>query len=85
MKTTTIYEHKTLVFNIRNNKVRPCLLFVTTEMLPNLDGIRAIKITVNGKANPFPFKEAIITDLKVNLDEWLLKHDYVRIGHQYTA
>ena len=82
MKTVSTYVHESNDIKIQN-KIVPCLLFVTTENLPNVDGIKAVKISISGKANPFPFKEAIITDIRQNIDAWLYDRGYIKIG-QYV-
>ena len=80
MKTLKVYRKENSVIKIRPNKTVPCLLFVTMEMFP----MNELKISIRGKENPLPFKEAIIQNTNVDIDLWLYKHGYVEIGRNYV-
>ena len=80
MKTMKTYQHTNKVVTVPyTGQVVPCLLFVTTELTRE-----GLKLSVNGKDNPFPFKEAVITKTTAVIDDWLLKQGYVEIGRIYV-
>lgn len=80
MKTLKVYRKENYVVQIRPNKTVPCLLFVTMEMLQKNE----LKISIRGKENPLPFKEAIIQNINVSIDLWLSQHGYIEIGRHYV-
>lgn len=87
MKKVIIYQKENCVVNathVAQTKV-PCLLFVTMEEV-FLDGnkARATKLSIRGLENPLPFTQAIIPNLKGNIEMWLKLHGYKRIGHTYV-
>lgn len=61
-----------------NKKLVPVLLKVTEERI--LEGWR---VTVSGKVNPFPFKEATITRHGTSLNRWLKDNGWEEIAREH--
>lgn len=74
MEITYIFEHKTTKYLKPNTQEYvPTILIVKTSRSTNIKGTL---ISISGKANPLPFKEAIITNSCVNIIKWIEMHDY---------
>lgn len=78
MKTIRIFQHKTGTYETASGRIEPLILKVVTE--PDARGIR---ISISGKANPFPFKEAVIECLTCSIVPWLDKFGYQKIAEFY--
>lgn len=71
---TYIFEHKTLKYLKPNtHEYVPTILIVKTTLSKDIKGTL---ITIAGKANPLPFKEAVITNSSTSIISWIEMHDY---------
>lgn len=60
------------------------LLFLETERVRIGDSF-ADKVIIRSNSNPLPFKEAIITEIGLPVQDWLLRMGWKKIGHFYKA
>ena len=69
---TYIFEHKTLKYLKPNtHEYVPTILIVKASRSKDIKGTL---ITIAGKANPLPFKKAIITNSSISIIKWIEMH-----------
>ncbi len=78
-KITMVFQHKTDFYRTASGREVPLILKVTTE--ENENGMR---ITINGKHNPLPFKKAIIERSACDIKAWIEKCGYSKIAEFYN-
>lgn len=79
MKKISVYAKALKKVNISENKQAPLLLTVTEEHTKE-----GLKVTLKGKLNPLPFKEAILTNTTVSVRKWLTDLEWIEIKRDYV-
>ena len=78
-KRIIIFQHKTDFYRTASGNIVPLILKVTTE--GNENGMR---ITINGKHNPLPFKKAIVERSACDIKAWIEKCGYSKTAEFYN-
>ena len=82
MKKQMTFTNKELIFKDPSRKFHdervPCLLFITMEPVQG-----GYKVSIQGRENPLPFKEATIHRNGTTIEKWLEENGWTMIGINY--